>query len=86
MFNFFTGSSRPGRRHRLSASYAELRNVDEALREAESRLEAAHQQFAQRQGPRPDSLYREVLRLRDRSRQLLGELGDLFVAEDSRFV
>jgi len=82
---FASKSPRPGRPQQLCASYAELQGVDQALREAERRLESAHQQFARRQGPRPDSLYREVLELRDRSRRLLDELGDLFTAEDSRF-
>ncbi|MBC7726202.1 MAG: hypothetical protein H7242_01080 [Microbacteriaceae bacterium] len=58
--------------------------MDQALRVAEHLLEAAHKQFARGLGPRPDSLYREVLQLRDHSRRLLDELGDLF-CEDSRF-
>jgi hypothetical protein len=68
----------------LSAGYAELRNVDQALREAEQNLKAAHHDFANRKGPRPDSIYREVLRLREQSRRLLDQLGDLFLREDYR--
>jgi DNA-binding PucR family transcriptional regulator len=81
---FASKSPRPGRPQKLCSGYAELQDVDQALRDAEHRLEAAHKQFARGVGPRPDSLFREVLQLRDHSRRLLDELGDLFV-EDSRF-
>jgi hypothetical protein len=85
MFGFFASNlPRPGRAQKLCSSYAELQDVDQALRDAEHRLGAAHTQFARGLGPRPDGLYREVLQLRDHSRRLLDELGDLFV-EDSRF-
>ena len=85
MFSFFASNSpRPGRPQKLCSSYAELQDVDQALRVAEHRLEAAHKQFARGLGPQPDSLYREVLQLRDHSRRLLDELGDLF-CEDSCF-
>lgn len=87
MFSMFDSIlPRPGRPQKIRRGYAELQQLDQALRQAEHRLQAAHAQFACGQGPRPDSgLYREVLELRDRSRRLLDELGDLFTAEDSRF-
>lgn len=75
------GSSRP---HQLSARYALLQDVDQALRSAEKDLKAAHLDFAARQGPRPDSIYREVLRLREQARLMLHQLGDLFLSEELR--
>jgi len=40
--------------------------------------------FAARQGPAPDSIYREVLRLRQQARLMLDQLGDLFLSEELR--
>lgn len=63
----------------LSAGYAQLQDVDQALREAERDLRAAHRDFAARQGPRPEAVYLEVVRLRQQSRLLLNRLADLFL-------
>jgi hypothetical protein len=63
----------------LSAGYAQLQDVDQALREAERDLHAAHRDFAARQGPRPETVYLEVVRLRQQSRLLLNQLHDLFL-------
>lgn len=68
----------------LSAGYAELQGVDQALREAEQSLKAAHRDFANRQGPRPDSVYQEVVRLRGQSRLLLNQLAALLLRDESR--
>jgi hypothetical protein len=69
---------------RLTAGYAELQGLDQALRDAEQNLKTAHSQFAKRQGPRPDGLYSEVLRLRQQSRHLLDQLADLVLREELR--
>ncbi len=67
---------------RLASGYDELTRVDEALREAERRLHAAHLDCARQQPTqRPHEIYREVQSLRDRSRQVLSELGEIWVAE-----
>lgn len=63
----------------LNAGYAQLQDVDQALREAERDLQAAHRDFAGRQGPRPEAVYLEVVRLREQSRLLLNQLADLFL-------
>jgi len=76
--------SQPATPHRLTVGYAQLQDVDQALLEAERDLKVAHRDFAARQGPAPDSIYREVLRLRQQARLLLNELGDLFLSEDLR--
>lgn len=68
----------------LASSYAELEAIDDALREAEQRLKAAHLAYAKREGPCPDHQYREVVHLRERSRELLDDLADLFLGEDYR--
>ena len=68
----------------LSAGYAQLQDVDQALCNAERDLRAAHRDFAARQGPRPESIYREVLRLRQQAREMLDQLGDLFLSDDLR--
>lgn len=68
----------------LGAGYAQLQDVDQALREAERDLRAAHRDFAARQGPRPEAVYLEVLRLREQSRLLLRQLGDLFLRDEHR--
>jgi FtsZ-binding cell division protein ZapB len=60
----------------LARQYAELKEVDAALRQAEQKLQEAHRKFAGQQGPRPDGLYREVTALRERARALLEKLGD----------
>ncbi len=67
---------------RLACGYDELTRVDEALREAERRLHAAHLACARQQATqRPHEIYREVQSLRDRSRQVLSELGEIWVTE-----
>lgn len=67
---------------RLACGYDELTRVEDALRDAERRLLAAHLDGARQQSAeRPEQLYREVLSLRDRSRQVLSELGDTWVAD-----
>lgn len=68
----------------LSGRYAELEDSDRALLEAERKLKAAHVDYARRQGPRPDGLYLEVVRLRQQSRRLLDDLADLFLGGGSR--
>jgi hypothetical protein len=47
-------------------------------------LKAAHRNYAQRRGPRPEGLYAEVVRLREQSRRLLDQLADLFLREEQR--
>jgi hypothetical protein len=74
-------STRP---QQLSAGYAELQCVDEALRAAEQQLELAHRDYAARTGPAPHGIYREVLRLRRQARLMLDQLGDLFLSEELR--
>jgi hypothetical protein len=66
----------------LASCYAELKHVDQALQEAEKRLHTAHIDYAQRTGPRPDSLYQDVVHLRQRSRRLLDRMAELFLARD----
>ena len=58
--------------------------ADTAYEQAKKDLNAAHRDFAARRGPRPDSIYREVLRLRMQARLMLDQLGDLFLSEDLR--
>lgn len=77
-------SNPPSTPQQLSTGYAQLQDVDQALREAELELHAAHRDFAARQGPAPDSIYREVLRLRRQARLMLDQLADLFLSEDLR--
>lgn len=65
----------------LVSGYDELTRVDQALRDAEQRLQAAHIQPTE-QGPRrAQELYREVVALRDRSKLVLAVLGEIWVAE-----
>lgn len=66
----------------LASGYAELERIDAALAEAERQLDEAHRDGAGRAGPPPDALYREVVRLRQCSRQLLNRLCDLLIAGD----
>ncbi|MFC5497897.1 hypothetical protein ACFPOE_10170 [Caenimonas terrae] len=68
----------------LSAGYALLQDVDEALRHAEMALQAAHRDYVARVGPRPDTVYREVVRLREQARVMLDQLADLFLGEEQR--
>lgn len=74
-------ASRP---EQLSAGYAQLEDVEQALREAERDLQAAHRDFAARAGPRPEAVYLEVVRLRGQARVLLNQLADLFLRDDQR--
>lgn len=67
---------------RLASGYDELTRVDQALRDAERRLDQAHRDCAGQLGPRQATeAYREVLSLRHRSRQVLSELGEIWVAD-----
>jgi hypothetical protein len=75
---------RPSTPEQLSAGYAQLQDVDQALLEAELNLKAAHRDYALRQGPGPQGLYAEVVRLREQSRRLLDQLADLFLREEQR--
>lgn len=74
-------STRP---QQLTDGYARLQQVDQALCDAEKDLKAAHRDYAARQGPAPDGIYREVLRLRREARRMLDQLGDLFLSEELR--
>jgi hypothetical protein len=86
MFDFPHPNPAPrlSRPEQLSAGYAQLQDVDQALIEAELNLKAAHRNYAQRRGPRPEGLYAEVVRLREQSRHLLDQLADLFLREEQR--
>lgn len=64
----------------LASGYQELTRVEQALREAEKRLAAAHRRRMEH-GPRQaQELYREVVALRGRSRLMLAVLGEIWVA------
>lgn len=64
----------------LAQRYEELVMVERDLRQAQSNLLAAHHNFANHDGPRPEIIFRQVLRLRQQSRALLSRLGEDFVA------
>ena len=64
----------------LAAQYAELQQLDRELSRAQQDLLAAHLKLAGPNGSRPETLYKEVLGLRARSRHLLTRLGDELVA------
>ena len=66
----------------LVSTYAELARVDGALRVAEHNLLAAHRQHLDRKPLEAQDIYVEVLGLRKRVRQLLGELSELWVRAD----
>ncbi len=68
---------------RLVARYVELTRVDEAIRAAQQRLEAARLRCSPKQqgGNSAAEIYGEILALRDRSRQMLVELAEIWVAE-----
>lgn len=65
----------------LASGYDQLKLVDQALRDAEKRLRAAHIQCIEHGPRRAQALYQEVIALRDRSRLMLAVLGELWVAE-----
>ena len=65
----------------LASGYDELTRVDQALRTAEQRLQAAHSQRVKNGPKRAQELYQEVIALRHRSRQVLNVLGEIWVAE-----
>ena len=66
---------------RLRSAYGELTEVDEALRQSQERLTLAHQNCAHlHSAASAKELYREILLLRDRSRRVLRELGEMWVA------
>lgn len=67
----------------LHIHYHELTLVEQALRSAEQRLHAAHLQSGQQQRAtqRAEELYREVLALRDQSRRVLADLGEMWVRQ-----
>lgn len=84
MFDFFPKPPfQSTRTDPVKARYAELQDVDRALRDAESKLKTAHLAFARHEGPPPDALYRDVVRLRQQARNLLSSVGDLFFAEQA---
>lgn len=65
----------------LASGYDELTRVDQALRDAEQRLWAAHA-LCMEHGPRQaQEVYLEVVALRDRTRQVLALLGDIWAAD-----
>ncbi|GAC1600939.1 MAG: hypothetical protein NVS3B2_03500 [Ramlibacter sp.] len=66
----------------LASGYAELKRVDQALRDAQERLHDAHVAYALGTGPRPQAHYQEVISLRRRSRLLLDGLAELFLARE----
>lgn len=59
----------------LAARYKELEQVDRDLSRTQQELLAAHLKLAGPDGPRPEILYKQVLSLRQKSRQLLHLLG-----------
>jgi hypothetical protein len=65
----------------LVSGYDELTRVDQALRDAEQRLRAAHILRTEHGPRRAQELYQEVIALRDRSRLVLAVLGEIWVAE-----
>ena len=64
----------------LASGYDELTRVDQALRDAELRLKAAHSKFVEHGPQRAQELYLEVIALRHRSRQVLKVLAEIWVA------
>jgi hypothetical protein len=64
----------------LAARYQELQEVERDLSRVEQQLMAAHLKLSGPSGPRPETLYTEVLNLRQKTRWLLGRLGDDLVA------
>lgn len=69
---------------RLAAGYVALTQVDEAIRAAQQRLQAAHLRCSQQQrgAVGAEEIYGEILALRDCSRRMLAELAEIWVAED----
>lgn len=65
----------------LASGYDELTRVDQALRNAEQRLDAAHSECTKHGPRRAQELYLEVIALRDRSSLVLKVLGEIWVAE-----
>jgi len=65
----------------LASGYDELTRVDEALRDAERQLRAAHSQCLEDGPRRAQQLYLEVIALRDKSRSMLAVLGEIWVAD-----
>jgi hypothetical protein len=81
MFDLQKDATHPGG-GRLSSRYDELREVDHALREAEGRLQAAHSiRRGQVDARTAQELYQEILALRSRSRRMLQDLAEIWVAE-----
>lgn len=80
---FYADSNHPVQTCALLASgYDELTRVDAALREAERKLAAAHRLGAEQARPaQATEHYLEILALRDRTRQVLTELGEIWVAD-----
>jgi hypothetical protein len=68
---------------RLVAGYVQLTQVDEAIRAAQQRLEAAHLRCSQQRhgAASAEQIYAEILALRGRSRRMLAELAQIWVAE-----
>lgn len=65
----------------LASGYDELTRVDQELRAAQQRLDAAHIQCGEHGPQRAQAAYREVITLRDRSKLVLAVLGEMWVAE-----
>jgi hypothetical protein len=63
----------------LASGYDELTRVDQALRDAERRLEAAHAACIAHRPRLAREAYEEVVALRGKSRLMLATLGDMWV-------
>ena len=64
----------------LAFGYDELTRVDEALRDAQQRLDAAHRGCSAHGPEQALELYLEIIALRAKSRRVLAVLGDIWVA------
>lgn len=65
----------------LVCGYDELTRVDRALRDAEQRLKTAHAMCGEHGPSHAQEVYQEVVALRDRTRQVLAVLGEIWVAD-----
>jgi hypothetical protein len=65
----------------LASGYDELTRVDQALRDAERRLAAAHHRSGEQGVRQAQELYLEVMALRIQSRRVLAILGEIWVRD-----
>lgn len=65
----------------LASGYDELTRVDQAIRETEKRLLAAHVACTELGPLRAQEVYQEVVALRGRSRLILAVLGEIWAGE-----